>query len=44
MHFDRFIVNENIIIRSKNNFEKRKSFRKNALKKIFNDFDKKINK
>ena len=44
MHFDRTFTNERITTRFKNDFEMRKSMRKNATKKLFNDFATRIEK
>ena len=44
MHFDRTFVNERIATKSKNDFEMRKSMRKNATKKLFDIFATRVEK
>ena len=44
MHFDYIFVNERITTKFKNNFEIRKSMRKNTIKKLFNIFITRVEK
>ena len=44
MHFDRTFVNERIATKFKNDFEMRKSIRKNTIKKLFDVFVARIEK
>ena len=44
MHFDRTFVNERIATKFKNDFEMKKSIRKNASKKLFDVFVTRVEK